>query len=144
MHDRDDPTAPKTDKPDLELKLLVLADTLLALTSLARIELKRSVVAGPKWVLLSLARLPMWLLFWLSLSALLSYLAYAFSGSVGIGLTALVLLQGGVCLLIETGLRSLWREMTFTETREALKECADTMAFAQTKKFVKDQPNEFH
>jgi hypothetical protein len=148
MRERDDDNLTKeggvpgevADAPDLELQLLVLADTLLALTSMARIELRRSLVTIPKWVLLGFARVPLWLMFWLSLSALVSYLAYAMSGgSMGMALTALLLLQGGACLLLEMGLSVLWRRLSFTQTRQALRECIEARAVARGVRTAEEQ-----
>jgi hypothetical protein len=121
-----------SDAPDLELQLLVLVDTLLALSSMARIELRRAIVTLPKWFILGFARVPLWLFFWLSLSALVSHGAYAASGgSMGIALTALLLWQGAGCLLLELGLKVLWRRLGFTQTRQALRECIETRAAAR-------------
>jgi hypothetical protein len=129
-----------SDAPDLELQLLVLVDTLLALSSMARIELRRSILTLPKWFVLGFARVPLWLFFWLSLSALVSYAAYAASGgSMGIALTALLLLQGAACLLLEVGLNVLWRRLSFTQTRQALRECIETRAAARSAKVSEKQ-----
>ncbi|MDR0781998.1 MAG: hypothetical protein LBF16_15160 [Pseudomonadales bacterium] len=113
--------------PGLELQTLALIDTVFALASLARIELGRSLSTLPRLALLNLLRLPLWLLFWLSLCAWVSYGAYVASGgSVGLALSALLLMQGGLCLGLELRLRVLGRRVGFAQTRQALRECQET------------------
>jgi len=107
-------------QPDFELKLLAWVDTLIAVTGLARIDFERTLSAAPQWVVLSLARAPVWLLFWLALSALLGYLVYAATLSVGWGLVAIVALQGLIGLLLELRLRALKERFTFSRARRTL------------------------
>jgi len=118
----------KPGEADLELKVMVWSDTLMALVALAGIELKRAVSTVPLWLTLSLARLPLWLLLWLSASALGSYGAYAASGSVALGLVALVLIQAIACLGLELMLRALRRRCEFAATRRAWRDYVTAMA----------------
>lgn len=105
---------------DFELKLLTWVDSIMALTGLARIDFERTLSAAPQWVVLSLARAPVWLLFWLSLSALISYLVYDATQSVTWALVSLVVLQGVVGLLLELRLSSLRDRFTFARARRNL------------------------
>jgi hypothetical protein len=112
---------------------------------MARLELQRALSSMPLLALLSLARLPLWLLFWLSLSALVSYGAYvAGGGSPGWALTALLLLQGGMCLALELGLRRVRQRLGFAQTREALRECRAIWAAMRAAKPGKERDHELH
>lgn len=106
--------------PDFELKLLVWIDTLMAATGLARLDLTRTLSAVPKWMLLSCARGPLYLLVWLSVCALLSYLAYDLTANVLWGLGVLVMLQVLACVALELRLRALRNRFTFAKVRRRL------------------------
>ena len=134
----------KPSQADLELKVLVWSDTLMALMALAGIELKRAVSTVPLWLTLSLARLPLWLLLWLSASALGSYWAYALSGSVALGLTALVLIQAVACLCLELMLRALRRRCEFAATRRAWRDYVTAMTPAPAAANVSPPSHERH
>ncbi len=111
-----------------EETLALISGWLVNLQALARLEFSRSLDAGKRLIALSIALIPLVLLFYLSLCLGVGLAGYYFSQSIYIGFAAFLTLQViviGVIALYQKKLRSL---LGFSQTREQLNQAKEALS----------------
>ncbi len=99
---------------------ILLMESLLILLRLARAEALQACATLPQLLSLTLYRLPVLLLTWVSFGVLIACSVYTVAGSPVLAAGSFFLLQLGLTLVLERRAGRLYKRMEFTETRKGL------------------------
>jgi len=120
--------------PGLQESLVLAMDSLLAFIRLFKAETSLALSILPTFVMLSLTRLPVYLLTWISFAIFVATAVYTLTGNLLLTAGAFFLLQLALTFLLERILRKAREICSLPETRKNM-----AMAMASIKERFKDE-----
>ncbi len=120
--------------PGLEESLVLAMDSLLTLIKLFKAEASLALSILPTYVLLNLARLPIYFLTWISFAVLVATAIYILTGNLLLTAGAFFILQLGLTFVLERFVRKTREICSLPETRKSV-----AVTVASIKERLKDE-----